>query len=123
MLVLNSSGEMSTCIIWTLGRKRGVLPKWSIQLSLAPRSKITSAFPRAVDLAGPHDSGLSSSTTPFPIGVPKKGIWVCLINSFIGSSALAYAAPFPTIINGDLAFLSNSTASFIFYGFAIDIST
>ena len=44
------------------------------------------------------------------------------MNSFIGISALAQAAPLPIITKGDLALSSNSTASFTFYGFAIAIS-
>jgi len=56
-------------MILTLGSNRGALPKCKIQFSLAPKTRITSAFWRARERAGPTECASPSSTTPLPIGV------------------------------------------------------
>lgn len=62
-----------------------------------------------------------SGITPFPIGVDKNGSLVLLINYITILDALAYAAPFPIIIRGDLLYLINLTALLIYYGSANDL--
>ena len=52
---------------------RGGAPKWRIQLRRAPIRKMTSAFWSAKVRAGATESGLSSGTTPLPIGVGRNG--------------------------------------------------
>lgn len=98
-----SSGEMS---IWMKVAEEfhfGESPKWRIQFRRAPSMMITSASFKAVLLALAAFKVCESATTPFPIGVGRKGIWVLLINSLIESSALANAAPFPMTTKGALA--------------------
>lgn len=48
-----------------------------------------------LDLAAATQFGWSSGSTPFPIGVGRKGSPVTSTNSLTSLSALAYAAPAP----------------------------
>ncbi len=68
--------------------------------------RTTSASFRAVLRALAVLEGWESGTTPFPIGVGRKGRWVRSIRSLMASSAWAYAAPLPTTTRGALADLS-----------------
>lgn len=100
----------------TSGEKRGGLPKCNIQFNRAPSNIIKSASFKAlltiknknnnknqtnvgflffiyVDRAAAMQNSESSSTTPFPIGVGKNGIFSVLTNCVISFSALAYAEP------------------------------
>lgn len=68
-------------------------------------------------LAEATQFGDASGTTPFPIGVAKKGKLVLSINSRTSFSAFAYAAPLPTTTKGLLAFDKTETAFSISFGF------
>ena len=58
---------MSIYIIFTPFLKRGYIPKCKIQFNLAPAKIMTSAPPKAVDLAGPTQLGCSSEIKPLPL--------------------------------------------------------
>jgi hypothetical protein len=66
-----------------------------------------------VDLAGDTLLGWSSGTTPFPIGVGRKGNPVVLMKSRIANSARDIAHPFPIMTKGFLAVLNAINASLI----------
>ena len=64
---------------WNLGGN----PKCKIQFKRAPIKTITSLYFKAIDLAGLIFNKCESGTTPFPIGVGRKGIPVEFMNSVI----------------------------------------
>lgn len=76
-------------MILTAGLNRGGNPKWRIQLSLAPINTITSLYFNAIDRAGLILSLWESGTTPFPIGVGRKGIPVDSTSAVTSFSARA----------------------------------
>lgn len=65
---------------WQLSSNLGGKPKCNIQFNLAPTNKMTSASPKAVDLAADTFRLLESGTTPLPIGVGKNGNFVDSMN-------------------------------------------
>lgn len=66
---------------------------------------MTSLYFKAIDLAGLMFRLCESGTTPFPIGVGRKGMPVESTKAVTYFSALEYAAPLPTIMRGDWAVL------------------
>ena len=119
-LVSNSSGNTSTWMNLTSGLNLGGLPKCSIQFNLHPNSRTTSAYPKAVDLAGDIFWPCESWTTPLPMGVGRNGSPDALIKLLTTCSALDIAHAFPIITRGFLAFFIKPTAYSICWAGATD---
>ena len=109
-----SSGSMSIWMILASGANWR--PKPNIQVSRAPTTRITSAFPIRALRAVPKFSGWSSGMKPRPIGEAIKGmpsVSTSWRSSRVGSD---HRMPLPTISMGRSAVRNNSAARLTWSG-------